>query len=84
MTVGELKNKLIGVDDDLDVLISPSLKFDGTFLPACEEESGVIQIADNYPDAHEEDEIGDAMVPMKNVFAILPHGFTDTRRRCTE
>lgn len=74
---------LDGVDGDMEVFIPVNAEFDGMFRTPCTGESGVSQIADIEPEVDEhglfmpheaEDE---KLAPQKDVFMLLPHGFTE-------
>jgi len=68
MTVGELKELLEGLDDEMEVLIPlDSFVYDGKFMSPCIEESGVVQL-DN-PD--------NILSPSETTFLLVPCGFFD-------
>lgn len=71
MTVGDLKEMLEGVDNEMEVIIPMNAEFDGIFRSPCAGETGVIEIT---AEDIEDDDI-DEFTQMKEVFAILPHGF---------
>lgn len=82
MTVAELKKKLEGLDDNMEVLIPVSQEFDGLFYSPCENESGVIWIPTDTTITAEdaqEMELLNKPVPEKDVFVLMPCGFFDEK-----
>jgi hypothetical protein len=83
MKVKHLIKLLREVDPEMEVLIPMNESFDGFFRSPCAGETGVSEIAD-IPLEHDEhgglvipDEEDEAMFPKKEVFMILPHGFSE-------
>lgn len=64
MTVGELKELLFAVPDDMEVLIPLGIDFDGLFFSPCVETSGELEMGDS-----EDDVIGEES------FLLVPCGF---------
>lgn len=66
MTVGELKEMLEDVPDELDVLIPMTDKFDGYWKPPCPEETGVSELG-----------LTEDGSETQSAFVIVGHGFFD-------
>lgn len=77
MTVKELRELLVGVPDDMEVLIPmDATGFDGMFLRPCTEESGVAELGDSEEDL-DKDEVEKLIHPAstEKSFVIAPCGF---------
>lgn len=74
MTVRELKKKLEGVDDNMQVLIPLTHEFDGAFYSPCSKDSGVTAMGtDPYIADVEEDS-----------FLLIPCGFGEEKEHTHE
>lgn len=82
MTVGELRKKLEGVDDNMKVLIPFSQEFDGAFYSPCSVDSGVSAMGTD-PDLTEEDikemELLNKPIPEEDTFLLIPCGFGEEK-----
>ena len=83
MKVKELRAMLKGLDGEMEVYIPVNAEFDGLFRTPCTGESGVSQIADFDIEVDEHglivphDVDDELSAPQKDVFMLLPHGFTE-------
>ena len=81
MTVGELREKLEGVDVNMRVLIPMTHEFDGVFYSPCSEDSGVsaIGIGDSNEEDIKEMELLNKPIPEEDTFLLIPCGFGDEK-----
>ncbi len=82
MTVGELRSKIEGVDDNVPVLIPVSQEFDGVFYSPCSVDSGVSQMGTE-PDITDEEidelKLLNKPIPEEPALLLVPCGFTDEK-----
>lgn len=86
MTVGELRNKLLGVDDSLTVLIPVSDEFNGAFYSPCVEETGVKKMGTEYISEEEitEMQLLNKQIPEEDSFILTPCGFWEEKSNLHE
>lgn len=88
MKVKDLKKLLVGVDDEMNVLIPTSGEFDGVFSLPCIEESGVsmMGIANDIEELSEP--IDEVLTPLvteeREEFLLVPCGFFDHKDKSHE
>lgn len=81
MVVGDLRQMIEGVDDEMQVLIPLTQEFDGVFYSPCIMESGVTEMGgdeDVSPDDVEELALVDKL-EMRKEFCLVPCGFSEER-----
>jgi hypothetical protein len=82
MTVKDLNEMLLGVDENMQVLIPINKEFDGMFYSPCNIESGVNTVGtdnDLSEDDVQEMELLGKELPEENVFMFVPCGFFEEK-----
>lgn len=79
MTVGELRKKLEGLDDNMKVLIPVSQEFDGAFYSPCSESSGKTVMGTDSEITEEEAEEASSsntiLIDEETNFVLFPCGY---------